>query len=143
KSFGFEIKIDTNGSFPQRLKKIISEGLVDYLAMDIKAPPEKYHEVAGALVNLSEVEKSVEIIKESGIDYEFRTTVFSGLTPFDFERIGLWLQKAKRYYLQIANLDLPLLDEDFSKKFYSPRREELDEVMERILPFFEEVKIRG
>ena len=75
KELGYAVKLDTNGSFPERLQEIISEGLVDYIAMDIKNCKEKYSLTAGADIDFALIEKSTELIKNSGIPHEFRTTV--------------------------------------------------------------------
>ena len=102
KAFGFAVKVDTNGSFPERLKELIDSGNVDYVAMDIKNSKEKYALTIGDdQVFLEKVEKSVEILKNSNIDYEFRTTVVDGFhTVEDIACVGEWLKGAKAYYLQ-------------------------------------------
>lgn len=102
KDLGLLVKLDTNGSFPELLKKAIDDGLVDYVAMDIKAPKEKYGEVIGVPgFDISPIEKSVEILKNSGIDYEFRTTVVKELHSLDdIIKIGEWLRGSKKYFLQ-------------------------------------------
>ena len=101
KELGFLVKLDTNGTFPDRLGKLLDKKLIDYVAMDIKAPLEKYHKITGTLINKEQISNSVSLIKQSGIDYEFRTTVVKSQLIFeDFEKIGELLDGAKRYYLQ-------------------------------------------
>ena len=101
KALGYKTKVDTNGSFPEKLRSLIDEGLVDYVAMDIKNSPGKYAETAGADGMLDAVRQSVEILKNGTIPYEFRTTVVDELhEPSDFESIGKWLAGAQRYFLQ-------------------------------------------
>jgi pyruvate formate lyase activating enzyme len=101
KFLGFEVKLDTNGTNPNIIRKLMNDNLLDYLAMDIKAPIDKYNQIAGVSVNIDNVIKSIDIIKSSDIDYEFRTTVVkSQLSPEDFNKIGMMLQGAKLYYLQ-------------------------------------------
>ena len=102
KALGFAVKVDTNGSFPERLKELVDSGNVDYVAMDIKNSKEKYAFTAGIEnLSLADVEKSVEILKNSKIDYEFRTTVVDGFhTVEDIALIGEWIKGAKGYYLQ-------------------------------------------
>lgn len=101
KALGYKTKVDTNGSFPDKLRLLLDEGRVDYVAMDIKNSPEKYAETAGAEGMLEAVGKSVAILKNGTIPYEFRTTVVDELhEPSDFEAIGKWLAGAQRYYLQ-------------------------------------------
>lgn len=101
KAMGYKIKLDTNGSYPERLRDLIEKGLVDYIAMDIKNSKEKYSHTAGVEVVLSDIEKSIELIKNCGVDYEFRTTVVKGLhTPEDIIALAEWIAPAKRYFLQ-------------------------------------------
>lgn len=101
KSLGFLVKLDTNGSFPDLLKKMLDAKLIDYVAMDIKAPIEKYSEVACCKIDTSNILKSIDLLKNSGIDYEFRTTVVnSQLLLEDFEKIGELINGAPKYYLQ-------------------------------------------
>jgi len=102
REIGFAIKLDTNGNHPDMLEKMISEGLVDYVAMDIKNSPEKYAVTCGLeTLDLTKIRQSVEILKSGRVDYEFRTTVVAQFhEENDFRLIGQWLQGAKRYFLQ-------------------------------------------
>lgn len=101
RALGFLVKLDTNGSFPARLRTLIEAGLVDYVAMDIKNSPEKYDATAGAAGFLPQVEQSVSLLLEGRVPYEFRTTVVQELhTPEDFHAIGRWLAGAQQYFLQ-------------------------------------------
>jgi pyruvate formate lyase activating enzyme len=101
KSLGFLVKLDTNGSYPDVLKKILDAKLVDYVAMDIKAPLEKYSQVVCCEVDTSSVLKSIKLLKKSGVDCEFRTTVVkSQLNIDDFEKIGNMISGGQKYYLQ-------------------------------------------
>ncbi len=101
KDLGFLIKIDTNGSNPDVLKAIINHGLVDYIAMDVKAPLRKYNEVTRTSVSLEKIKKSIGIIMDAGIKYEFRTTVVrSLLSKEDIIDIGKLVKGAELYILQ-------------------------------------------
>lgn len=101
KDFGYAVKLDTNGYNPDVLEKILSEGLVDYVAMDIKNSKEKYPLTVGTDIDIAKIEKSVELLKNTSIDYEFRTTVVKQFhTPDDFKAIGLWLSGESNYFLQ-------------------------------------------
>lgn len=102
KALGTKVKLDTNGSFPEMLQDIIDSELVDYLAMDIKAPlDEKYQNLAGTAADLERIARSIEIIRSSGIDHEFRTTVVPILvTPQDVERIAAYIGGARKYAIQ-------------------------------------------
>ena len=101
KQLGYKVKLDTNGSKPEILKELIDLSLVDFIAMDIKNSKEKYSLTSGVEINLADIEKSVDIIKTSGIPHEFRTTVVKELhTENDIEAIALWLGSSEKYYLQ-------------------------------------------
>lgn len=102
KETGLLIKLDTNGAYPDLLKKAIEDGLVDYVAMDIKNSKEKYAQTVGVSnLDITPYEKSVEILKNSGIDYEFRTTIVKELHDLsDVQKIGEWIKGAKKYFLQ-------------------------------------------
>lgn len=99
KDLGFAVKLDTNGSFPEMLEKVLPD--LDYVAMDIKAPLEKYSQIVNVDVDTLKILKSIEVLKNGGVDYEFRTTVVKSQLSFeDFEKIGQLIQGAPRYYLQ-------------------------------------------
>ena len=101
KRLGFLVKVDTNGTFPKKIEELINKNLVDYFAMDIKAPLDKYHKITGTIVNTDNIRKSIDLIMNSGVDYEFRTTVISSQLTFDdFDKIGKLINGAKKYYLQ-------------------------------------------
>ncbi|MFA5211125.1 MAG: anaerobic ribonucleoside-triphosphate reductase activating protein [Patescibacteria group bacterium] len=101
KEMDFKVKLDTNGSNFEVLKKLIDEKLVDYIAMDIKAPLEKYEEVVRMKVNLENIKKSIELIINSDIESEFRTTIVKSLLNFeDFEKIGELVKGASYYVVQ-------------------------------------------
>ena len=102
KSMGYAVKLDTNGNHPEMLRRMMEEGLVDYVAMDIKNSPEKYAMTAGLeKLDLSAVKESVRLLMEGNVDYEFRTTVVAEFhEEEDFVVIGEWLKGAKAYYLQ-------------------------------------------
>ncbi len=102
RDMGFKIKLDTNGYAPEILMELIDLGLVDFVAMDIKSSPAGYAKASG-LVNfdIGKVEKSVDILKSSGVPFEFRTTAVKGLhTAADFLSIGKWLGNVHNYYIQ-------------------------------------------
>ena len=102
KDMGFLVKLDTNGYRPDALKEIISQGLADYIAMDIKASPENYPEAAGiAALDFSLIADSIELIEKSGVPHEFRTTVTAELhSEEDFEKILTLFSQDTPYYLQ-------------------------------------------
>ncbi|MBQ9480999.1 MAG: anaerobic ribonucleoside-triphosphate reductase activating protein [Clostridia bacterium] len=102
KALGFSVKVDTNGSFPDRLKEIVNGGLCDYVAMDVKNRPEKYAETIGVKdFDLAPVKESIEFLTGCGIDFEFRTTVVKEFhTAEDIEAIAKWIKGAPKYFLQ-------------------------------------------
>lgn len=102
RELGYKIKLDTNGSFPDRLEELISAGLVDRVAMDIKNSPEMYAATAGVPgLDLEPIERSKELLLKGHIDYEFRTTVVKGLhTEESILSAAKWISGAKEYYLQ-------------------------------------------
>lgn len=102
KAMGYAVKLDTNGSFPEKLIHLAESGLIDYVAMDIKNCKEKYAITAGnEALNIRDIEKSVDFLLRGTVDYEFRTTVEDSLhTVEDIEKIADWIKGAKRYFLQ-------------------------------------------
>ena len=102
RELGFKIKLDTNGFHPEVLKELLSAGLLDYVAMDIKNSPAKYAVTCGLNdVDMDKIYQSISLLKESGIDYEFRTTVIDEFhEKSDFDEIGKMIEGAPRYYLQ-------------------------------------------
>ncbi len=146
KKLDYLIKLDTNGSNPQMLKDLIEKKLVDYVAMDIKAPKEKYPEVIGiAGVSpyslLDNIEKSINILKEEKVDYEFRTTLVPGLfKKEDILKIARWLAPAKKYFLQNFRSE-KTLDPNFETVKPYPT-EYLFTIQKAIAPFFEICQVR-
>lgn len=115
KEMDYAVKLDTNGSHYKMLKSIIDDELTDYIAMDIKAPVEKYETVANTNFNVQNIIKSIDLIMNSGVDYEFRTTVVKNLlSPQDFEKIGFLADGAEKYFIQNF-LYTKTLDKTYSK----------------------------
>lgn len=100
KELGYLVKLDTNGTRPHVLKRLIENDLLDYIAMDIKAPFERYNELCGVEVNVASVRQSIEIIMNGKVDYEFRTTFVPDLNKDDILKIAQTIKGAKRYVLQ-------------------------------------------
>jgi pyruvate formate lyase activating enzyme len=142
KELGFLVKLDTNGTNPKMLKELIEKKLVDYIAMDIKSPLKDYDKVTKVKVNKKNIEESVDLIKKSKVDYEFRTTVIPKfIDKKEIEEIGKWLKESKLYCLQQFR-PLITLDESFkNEKTYTS--EELKELAEVAKPFFKTICIRG
>lgn len=142
KELGYAVKLDSNGSNPYMLEGLIKEGLVDYIAMDVKGPKERYDEICGVKVNIKLIEMSIELIRGSGLEYEFRTTAVPGLIGTeDIRKVGEWLKGAKRYYIQQF---FPRKTLDVAFENARPyKKEVLQEMLEAAKPFFEKVEIRG
>ena len=141
KNIGYSVKLDTNGSYPEKLRSLSEKGLVDYVAMDIKNSPEKYSLTIGTdKVDFSKINESVSFLLNSNVDYEFRTTVVKEFhSRQDFEAIGEWIKGAKRYFIQsfIDSGDI------LNGAFTSRNRNELEEFRNIVLPFVKETQIRG
>lgn len=142
KKEGFLVKLDTNGMRPDILKKALDAKIVDYVAMDIKNSLKNYEKTVCTKVDLERIKMSVELIKNSKIDYDFRTTVVPGIhQEKDFEDITLWIGGAKRYFLQrfrdMKTLDNGLKDRIKGKKI------DLEKIQRKIKKHFGEMGIRG
>lgn len=141
RQLGLSVKLDTNGYRPDILKELCQEGLVDYVAMDIKGSPEKYASICGLSdMDFSRIEASVDFLKNSGLDYEFRTTITRELhREADFHAIGSWLTGAKAYYLQ-GYQESPQV---ISPVFTAYTLEELQVFQKLLQAYIPHVEIRG
>lgn len=127
KDLGLLVKLDSNGTNPDMLRKLLDNKLLDYIAMDIKHCKERYNEVACMKnYNIKPIEESVSLLMNSDIDYEFRTTVTRELHDInDFAKIGEWIAGAKAYYLQPYKESQQVI----SKIFSTYSSEEFDEII--------------
>lgn len=151
-SKNLKIRLETNGSNPKLIEQLSREKLIDSIAVDIKNSREKYSETSGVKVNLKDISRTIKIIKNSDLDYEFRTTLVPGLhKQEDIEKIADWLnedrKKTKLYLLQQFRSDLPkekILNQEFMKKGNFPCSE-LKIIQENLQEsnLFEKVEIRG
>lgn len=116
KALGYAVKLDTNGTDPEMLERLISEGLVDYVAMDIKSSKTGYPNACGIPdIDMAKIEKSVSILLSERVDYEFRTTLVKELHSLsEMEDIGKWIAGAKRYFLQSFKDSGDLISDGFS-----------------------------
>jgi len=123
KKLGYDVKLDTNGTNPEMLAALIKDKLIDYVAMDLKAPFEKYEETIGVKTNCNNLKKSVKIITKSGLPHEFRTTVVPGLlVGDDFEKMGKIIKGADKWYLQKFKSDTGLVNRLYmGKKSYTDK----------------------
>ena len=141
KDLGLLVKLDTNGTFPDKLEYAIENGLVDYVAMDIKNCREKYAQTSGLdSLDLAKVEKSVEILLQGRVEYEFRTTVVRELhTVEDMARIGEWIKGAKRYYIQSFVDSGDIISEGLN----SLDTQGLKALLDSVLPYVPTASLRG
>ncbi|MBQ8915286.1 MAG: anaerobic ribonucleoside-triphosphate reductase activating protein [Clostridia bacterium] len=140
KDMGFLVKLDTNGSFPEKLKELCRAGLVDYVAMDIKSSPEGYSRAAGCKVSIEKVRESVDYLLSGAVDYEFRTTVAKGaVMPEDMEGIGELIRGAKRYFLQGFVDSGDILGEGVG----AYTKEEMEEMLENVKKYVPAAELRG
>lgn len=143
KDLGYSVKLDTNGYLPERLELLIDAGLLDYIAMDIKNSPERYAETVGLAYDkfdIEPIERSIDIIMTSGVDYEFRTTVVAEL--FDERSIveaAKMIRGAKRYFLQ----RFVMRDSVPSKTLTSPHPVVMSQYLDAVLKYVPTARIRG
>lgn len=140
KELGYLVKLDTNGSNPEMLKSLVKEKLIDYVAMDVKAPLTKYEKACGVAVDVEKIKQSVEFLKQGEIPYEFRTTVVKELhTGEDILEIGRYLRGASKYFLQSYDES----EQNLCKDFTAMPREELFLLEQELKTEIEYVKVRG
>jgi pyruvate formate lyase activating enzyme len=143
KELGLKVKLDTNGYYPKMLRELIKRKLVDYFAMDIKGPLDKYEAVAKIKIDPDVIQQSVNMIRNSGIDYEFRTTVVKGiLEKDDFIKMGEWLKGSEKLFLQRFNDKKPVIDQELKGKDNYDMNE-LEEFKKILEPYFKKVEVRG
>jgi len=147
RNLGYKIKLDTNGSFPSRLKEMIDLGLVDYIAMDIKGSREYYSRVAGVNVNVNKIEESIKMIYNFG-SYEFRTTIVGRLhNESSVVSMAKWMNKIcdgkpKRFFLQgFKKNEAGMIDQDFQNELNIDEKF-LNELKDSIKDSFEELEVR-
>jgi len=141
KKLRYLVKLDTNGSNPKMLKDLMKESLIDYVAMDIKGPKERYGEFVGGKNNIEKIQESIDVLRESKVDCEFRSTIVPVLhKKEDVLKMAKWISGAKRYYLQNFRPE-KTIDPSFEKIKPYPQ-EFLLEIQKAIAPFFEVCQVR-
>lgn len=141
KALGYLVKLDTNGSFPRKLQQLVSDKLVDYVAMDIKNSPEHYGETAGIEnFDLSPIQESIDFLKEGHVDYEFRTTVVREFhTKESMEALAFWIRGDSKYYLQNFKDSGHVIAAGLS----GFSKEELGQLLEAVRPWLPRAELRG
>ena len=141
RDMGFMVKLDTNGAHPDVLRALLSEGLVDYVAMDIKNSSEKYARTCGlGAMDLEPIRASIDVLMQGTADYEFRTTVVSEFhTQEDMESIGKWISGARRYFIQLFT------DRDTVPfgNLHAPAKAEVQRWADILRQYIPETAIRG
>ena len=142
RALGYKIKLDTNGSFPDRLVEIVRAGLVDRVAMDVKNAPALYAKTAGvAGLDLRPIERSKDFLLAGEVDYEFRTTVVRGLhTAESLAGAARWIEGAREYYLQQYKDSGHVLTPEGLGSFSA---EEMHALADAVRPIVPTVQLRG
>jgi pyruvate formate lyase activating enzyme len=144
RSLGLRVKLDTNGTRPRVLKEILEMGLVDYVAMDVKAPWDRYAELTGGPVDVDAVKASAALIPRLAPQYEFRTTVAPGLSAGDLTKIAEQLPEAETYWLQLFQCPegKRLVKDDWRARI-SLEKHDLDQAWEILQDRFRLGGVRG
>ena len=139
---GYKVKLDTNGTRPEVLRTVITRGLVDYIAMDIKNSKEKYGATVGLdqTYDLAPIEESISVLMENKVDFEFRTTVSRTFhTPDDIQKIGEWLAGQEKFFLQQFKDSGDIIGD----KIQAYDENEMKALLDIILPFVPNAQLRG
>ena len=142
KNIGYDVKLDTNGTRPDALKKIVGDGLVDYVAMDIKNCREKYGSTVGFDQNydLSPIDESISFLMSGKVDFEFRTTVTrEHHTVEDIVKIGEWIRGEEKYFLQQFKDSGDIIGEGISEY----KKDEMEALLDQIRQFVPNAQLRG
>ena len=140
KDMGYKIKLDTNGSFPDKLETLIRNDLVDYVAMDIKHEPEKYALATGVDTDMNDIQRSIDLLLTGQVEYEFRTTVVRGIhTEEDMMKLAEWINGTNRYYIQ--QYRKPEIMVDLTLSSFSD--EEMKRMLKKIQKVIPNAELRG
>lgn len=139
-ALGYPVKLDTNGTNPKMLRQLLEAGLLSYVAMDIKNAPGEYQKTCGGADVVEQVEESVEILRNAGIPYEFRTTVVKPLhTVQSMQALGQWLSGAEAYFIQNFRDTGDLVGQGLS----AFSQEELKQLLSAVQPYLPNTQLRG
>lgn len=140
RELGYLVKLDTNGSNPEMLRRLIEEKKVDYVAMDIKNCPDRYAQTCGGIDILPQVQESLSILKENHVEYELRTTLCKPIHDEEaLEAMGKWLRGTKNYYLQNFVDSGDLVGTGVS----GFTKEEMEALRQAVLPHIPTALVRG
>lgn len=142
KELGFAVKLDTNGNHPEMLERLLKEGLVDYVAMDVKTSLEAYSKLVGLIVKKENIQKSIDLLKASNIPYEFRSTLIKEVhTPEILESMAILVSGAAQLFLQTFR-PVQTLDPVFSG-YHAFSSDEMKSIADIFSPKVGQVSIRG
>lgn len=140
RQMGYAVKLDTNGSLPDRLATLLASGLVDYVAMDVKSSPTGYALAVGGDVDVTVYDRSIRLIRDSGLPYEFRTTAVRGIhSTADFTAIGEWLSGVPAYFIQRFVDSGQILEEGYA----AFSQAEMEELLAAVREHIPAAQIRG
>jgi len=144
KKLNFGVKVDTNGAYPGTLKELIDKKLVDYVAMDIKAPiDERYYIATGKKINLENIKESIRMLMNNVVNYEFRTTCVPGIIDENaIDEIGKTIRRAKKWALQVFVPD-NAYKEEYRKKLGPEYVSSLQQFLSRAQEYASNVILRG
>ncbi|MDP7180054.1 MAG: anaerobic ribonucleoside-triphosphate reductase activating protein [Candidatus Woesearchaeota archaeon] len=143
KERGLVVKLDTNGTNPEMIKYLIDNKLTDFISMDIKAPLEKYDIVTRTKTNKKDIQESIDILRNSKIKHEFRTTVVPGLfSKEDAKEIGKWLKDCEHFTLQQFKPNKNTIDSSYNKK-ETFKREEMEEFKQIMQKYIKNVELKA
>jgi len=141
KRLDFKVKLDTNGTNPDFLERAYDRKLLDYVAMDVKAPRSRYHEIVGRPVDTEAIQRSMQLLRESTVPYEFRTTLIKALlSPEDVQSIAQELDETDTYYLQ-KFIPTKILNPQFKRKV-SYSEEEYEALLDKVRPYVKTCALR-
>jgi len=144
KDMGFMIKLDTNGSQPNALQNLLYHGLIDYIAMDFKTSPDRYQKYISSKADLDAIKTSIQLIQDSNIDYEFRTTCMKPIVDeSSIHKMVPYIEGAKRFILQKFVYSSSVLDPDFFIEQKETGTNDLKAYQELIMPWVKECFIRN
>ena len=141
RDLGYAVKLDTNGTYPEKLKSLVEKGLVDYVAVDVKASPEGYPPAVGiGGYDISKIKESIDFLLEGKVDYEFRTTIVREFhSVFDMDSLGSLIKGAKRHFLQTFKDSGDLIGFGLS----AVPKKEMEDMRSILLKYVESCEIRG
>ena len=141
RNMGYKVKLDTNGTQPGVIKRLLDKAMIDYIAVDIKATDEKYSAITGCNVRIEDINETIELVMNSGVDYEFRTTFMPDLDARDIQEIAQKIAGSKKYVVQQFR-NSTTLDSECSKK--EPHDTEyINSVVRNVSPLFQCCEARG